>query len=142
MLKYNEQEGYLHLYVNETLPDYSISLDELEKTANWNLFQIGGGQDRIIPDVSDWILHLRSKADVTTDFLIDLGELIKERVPGNKIDWQATYKAVEIVNEYRSRTAPQGSISNGVNRISFKDLPARIERKKSIADELIKKYNL
>lgn len=145
MINYIERNGFIKLYINSIERDYSIDLIDLGRTTNWNIF-LGAAPplNRIIQNVSHWVMHISLKKDVDEGFLNSLSELIKEKAPDNKIDWPATFKALSISNEYKSLIHPNVEDTDKpyIKKITVMGSIIRIKEYSEVAEHLIEKYKL
>lgn len=143
MLLYKEKDGFIWLYVNDSEPKCEIEVATLGSEVNWNLFELDEPYKRMFHNVSKWVLHISKKKDVTAEYLKELSELIKQKAPDNKIDWDATFKFVYIIEEYGDLMNPYYEKLDGINPIPvLKTLDVTMKARIEVMEFLIKKHNL
>jgi hypothetical protein len=77
--------------------DYYIENERLDEIRNE--YEYYGVK---LKNVSDWIDHLRKKQWIEKRHLLELAEIIKERKPKNKIDWDQTFWLIEVASALRN----------------------------------------
>lgn len=132
-MKYEEKDGHLHLYLSDKEKNYSISATDLGQKTNWNLFCLQS-REILFLNVSKWALHLCTTRGVDYEFIFEFVDLIKERVPHNQIDWDATFKAIEIHKEYYKL-----NLSNEMDKTVDS---THKSKRKEVIDYLKNKYKL
>jgi hypothetical protein len=118
MINYTETTNHICLYLNEAEKNY---------------------HDMRFPLVSKWVLHLATTKSLEDDFLAEFSELIKEKCPTSKIDWEKTFKAVDVHKEYMTLISPLYK-NDKVQVIKATD--ERIADKVKIIEELKRKHGL
>lgn len=103
MINHTLQDDILSVSIANKDFSYRISLKKLGNKINWKI----GGKDTegiVIKGVSTWTLQLFTKTITDEKYIEQFKDLVQEYCPKNSINWQDTFMAVKIQNEYNSRS--------------------------------------
>jgi hypothetical protein len=101
MINHTLQDDILSISIANKDFSYRISLKKLGNKIDWKI----GEKDTegiLIKGVSTWTLQLFTKTITDAKYIEQFKGLVQEYCPKNSINWQDTFMAVKIQNEYNS----------------------------------------
>lgn len=97
------KDDIIHLSIDKKDFSYRIPLKKIGNTIDW---KIGGKEVKaiVMKSVSTWALQLFTKTVLDDKYIKQFQSLVEEHCPNHTINWEETFKAVIIQNEYNGRT--------------------------------------
>lgn len=139
MVKFIEEKHEFLLDLSPREKEYPVAKERLGRAADYNLTYMVAPHDLVFKNVSELILHLTTTRGISEEYAVKLGEFIKTHAPENQIDWDSTYKALRVYQEYTELVKPtlpkkgEGLLQN---------ILERSDNRKTIVTSLKAKYNL
>jgi hypothetical protein len=99
MIKHTLIENLVHVSIENVDFSYRIPLNKLGNTVDWRIGE-KDGPDIKIKKVSKWTLQLFTKKVALDNYLLDFKGVIEKYKSENSINWESTFLAVAVQNEY------------------------------------------
>ena len=104
MIKHALKDKQIHLSIDNMDFSYRIPVKKSVNTVDWRIGE-KGTEGIVVKNVSTWALQLFTKKITEDKFVTQFKEIIQEHAPKNNINWDDTFTAVKIQNEYNSLIA-------------------------------------
>jgi len=127
MIKHSVKNDLIHLSIDNLDFSYRIPLIKLGKAIDWKIGE-KGTKGIVIQNVSAWTLQLFTKKITEDKYIKQFKEIVQEHSEKNTVNWEDTFMAVNIQNEY--------------NWLTTKDKADQKISEDEIVSTLKKKYKL
>lgn len=111
MINHTLQDNILSVSIANKDFSYRISLKKLGNKIDWRI----GEKDTdsiIIKGVSTWTLQLFTKTIMDAQYVQQFKGIVQEYCPNNAINWEDTFMALKIQNEYNALSKTNDSSHN------------------------------
>lgn len=99
MIKHSVKNELIHLSIDNLDFSYRIPLIKLGKAIDWRIGE-KGTKGIVIKNVSAWTLQLFTKKITEDKYIKQFKEIVQEHSEKNTLNWEDTFLAVNIQNEY------------------------------------------
>ncbi|RYM31337.1 hypothetical protein ERX46_16780 [Brumimicrobium glaciale] len=101
MISQSLKDNQIHLSIDSMDFSYRIPVKKIGNSIDWKIGE-KGTEGIVMKHVSAWTLKLFT-ANVTDEkFVKQFEKIVKAHAPDNTIDWEETFDAVNVQNEYNS----------------------------------------
>lgn len=104
MIKQTLKENLLYISIDNVDFSYRIPIKKMAKTIDWRIGEKGTA-GIVIKGVSKWALQLFTKNITDPKYVTQFKNIVQEHCSENTINWDDTFLAVNIQNEYHSLVA-------------------------------------
>ena len=108
MIKHSVKNDLIHLSIDNLDFSYRIPLIKLGKAIDWKIGE-KGTKGIVIQNVSAWTLQLFTKKITEDKYIKQFKEIVQENSEKNTVNWEDTFLAVNIQNEYNWLTTKDKS---------------------------------
>jgi len=108
MIKHSVKNDLIHLSIDNLDFSYRIPLIKLGKAIDWKIGE-KGTKGIVIQNVSAWTLQLFTKKITEDKYIKQFKEIVQEHSEKNTVNWEDTFMAVNIQNEYNWLTTKDKS---------------------------------
>lgn len=111
MINHTLQDNILSISIANKDFSYRISLKKLGNKIDWKIGE-KDTENIIVKGVSTWALQLFTKTVTDMKYVEQFKGMVQEFAPKNSINWEDTFLAVKIQNEYNLLTKTNDSPHN------------------------------
>ncbi len=101
MIKHSLKDDLIHVSIDNIDFSYRIPVKKLGNTIDWKMGE-KGTNGILIKNVSKWSLQFFTKKALEEKYVIEFKNIVQEYAPTNTINWEETFTAIKIQNEYNS----------------------------------------
>ena len=101
MINQSLKDNQIHLSIDNMDFSYRIPVKKIGNSIDWIIGE-KGSENIVMKHVSAWMLKLFTSNVTDEKFVKQFEEIVKAHVPDNTIDWEETFDAVNVQNEYNS----------------------------------------
>ena len=125
MIKHSVKNDLIHLSIDNLDFSYRIPLIKLAKAIDWKIGQ-KGTKGIVIQNVSAWTLQLFTKKITEDKYIKQFKKIVLEHSEKNTVNWEDTFLAVNIQNEYNWLTS---SKDNADQKMSEDEIVSTLKKK-------------
>ena len=99
MIKQSLKDKIVYVSIDNIDFSYRIPVKKIGNKLNWRI-GAKGTDGIVVNDVSTWTMQLFTKVKMDEKYMQEFKKIVQEHAPNNSINWDDTFKAVNIQNEY------------------------------------------
>ncbi len=111
MIKQSLKDNQIHLSIDNMDFSYRIPLKKIGNTVDWKIGK-KGNEGIVMKHVSTWALRLFTKNVLDEKLIKQFEHIVQAHAPGNTIDWEETFTAIDVQNEYNSLIKSNSAAEN------------------------------
>ncbi|MBU2018735.1 MAG: hypothetical protein KJ941_03730 [Bacteroidetes bacterium] len=128
MIKHSIKEDIIYVSIDKMDFNYRIPIKKIGSTVDW---KIGEKETKgiVVKNVSTWTVHLFTTKTLEDKYIEQFKIIVQENSANNKIDWDSTFLAINIQNEYNWMVETNKKVAK---KISEEEIVLNLKKKYKI----------